>query len=239
MFIDTGKWSTDELNRLLREASGIKIPGEKTGYISKRFLGTPYRADTLSGSPDKEERLVINLSALDCFTFLDYVEAMRRVDDFQNLPEALRKVRYRSGSVSYTERNHFFILWGRNNSPHLLELFTMESLEGLLETEKTLNLRQDGSPYLEGIEPEKVRFRYLSLRHLKAVHDILATGDYIGFYSPSAGLDVTHTGIVIRKGEKLLLRHASSRPGVMRVIDEDLYEYALKHEGIILFRPVL
>ncbi len=239
MFIDTGKWSTDELNRLLSEASGIKAPGERIGYISERFLGIPYRAGTLIGTPAEKEELVINLSALDCFTFLDYVEAMRRIDDFQNLPEALRKVRYRSGSVSYTERNHFFILWGRNNSPHLLELFTREPLEGLSETEKTLNLKENGSSYLEGIEPERVRFSYLPTRHLQAVHDILATGDYTGFYTTSAGLDVTHTGIVIRKGEKLLLRHASSRPGLMRVIDEDLYEYALKHEGIILFRPVL
>ena len=91
--INTGKWTIDELNALIVQASKIKDSSHRTDFISRQFLGVPYREKTLVGDAHTEELLVIHLAGVDCFTFLDYVEAMRwskSFDDFKrNLKNSL------------------------------------------------------------------------------------------------------------------------------------------------------
>jgi hypothetical protein len=63
--------------------------------ISEEFLGIPYRGFTLVGDREIPERLVIDLEGMDCFTFLDYVEAIRLSRSADDFPHALIGVRYR------------------------------------------------------------------------------------------------------------------------------------------------
>jgi len=65
----------------------------------------------------------------------------------------------------------------------------------------------------------------------------LSTGDYVGIYTELPGLDVTHTGIIIKKNGRTYLRHASSRNVNDRVVDEDLLEYMQNKPGLVVFRP--
>ena len=71
-----------------------------------------------------------------------------------------------------------------------------------------------------------------------AVLSRLKTGDYVGIYSPLPGLDVSHCGIVVRVPGRILLRHASSRASVARVVEEDLTAYLGGGKGLVVFRPV-
>ena len=107
----SGKWSEEELNDLLREASSIIGPGKRIDFLSGQFLGTKYQESTLIGNADTAEVLVVNLESLDCFTFLDYIEAMRRSASFLEFKVNLKKVRYRSGEITFESRNHFFTDW--------------------------------------------------------------------------------------------------------------------------------
>ncbi len=66
----------------------------------------------------------------------------------------------------------------------------------------------------------------------------LQTGDYLGIYSPLPGLDVSHTGILIKKDGKVFLRHASSRTAVDRVVDDELLSYLGGKKGLIVYRPL-
>ena len=66
----------------------------------------------------------------------------------------------------------------------------------------------------------------------------IKSGDYIGIYTEIPGLDVTHTGIAIKKGDKTYLRHASSKKSNQKVVDEDFKEYAAKVPGIVIYRPI-
>ena len=50
--------------------------GEVISRVSSAFLGTPYQADTLIGGADTPEVLVANFNHVDCFTLIDYVEAL-------------------------------------------------------------------------------------------------------------------------------------------------------------------
>ncbi|RMG69561.1 MAG: DUF1460 domain-containing protein, partial [Nitrospirae bacterium] len=81
-------------------------------------------------------------------------------------------------------------------------------------------------------------FRYLPSTHLEKAIPFLKCGDYAGFYTSKEGLDVSHVGIIIRKGDNLFLRHASSKKETMMVIDEPFNKYMKMKEGLIIFRPV-
>jgi hypothetical protein len=69
------------------------------------------------------------------------------------------------------------------------------------------------------------------------VMERLHTGDYIGIYSKEDGLDVSHTGIIIREQGAVKLRHASSMKKHRKVVDEDFKEYLKAKPGIIVLRP--
>ncbi len=114
--INTGKWTIDELNVLIVKASKIKDSSHRIDFISRQFLGLPYQEKTLVGGVQTPEVFTINLAGVDCFTLLDYVEAMRLSASFDDFKENLKKIRYQSGIVDYQHRNHFFTDWIEFNS---------------------------------------------------------------------------------------------------------------------------
>ena len=100
---------------MLAAARGIEGTGRRIEFLSRQFLGVPYKESTLIGTEHTPEMFTINLDAVDCFTYLDYVEAMRRSNNFATFKETLKIVRYREGKVDYTSRNHFFTDWIESN----------------------------------------------------------------------------------------------------------------------------
>lgn len=220
------------------EAAAVQDPGERVAQLSARFLGTPYRAQTLVGAADTPEQLIIRFDAVDCFTFLDYVEALRRSADAGAFRERLIEVRYRDGIVAWDRRRHFFTDWAAAAEGRVAEVTAEVGGERTQQASKLLNRKADGTLYLPGIAVREQSIRFIPGtaldEHLLAR---LQTGDYLGIYTPAAGLDVTHVGIVVRQGGGLFLRHASSRRGEQRVIDSDLRGYLAGKPGIVVLRP--
>lgn len=64
----------------------------------------------------------------------------------------------------------------------------------------------------------------------------LQAGDYVGFYSDHAGLDVSLAGLIVKANDIIMLRHASSRDKVRRVVDVDLVEYLQGEPGLEVYR---
>ncbi len=62
-------WQTNKVSLILAESIHIDNTGDRIEFISGKFIGTPYMAHTMKGSPDDQEELVINLDGMDCFTF--------------------------------------------------------------------------------------------------------------------------------------------------------------------------
>lgn len=236
--LNLGHWDQMKINHLLSAASKISDPGQKVTFISAAFLGTPYYAQTLMGSSSEPETFVLRLDGVDCFTFLDYVESLRRSSNYSEFLNVLHQVRYQKGSVSFLNRNHFFSQWGNAPLAPLQDVSAQIGGENTRWETKYLNQKEDGTLFLPGypikkqiiafIPPESVDEETLS--HLQ-------TGDYIGIYSPRPGLDVSHTGIVIKNGAGTFLRHASSRGFWKRVRDEKLLDYLDNKKGIIIYRP--
>ena len=236
--INIGQWTLDSLNELLITAASIVNTADRISFLSELFIGTPYQENTLIGSVDTNEVFVINFSCVDCFTFIDYIEAMRMSSSFSAFKKNLRRIRYRSGSMSFVNRNHFFNDWLEFNSQFVEDVTGKVGLKHTRTICKVLNRREDGSFFVPGIKPVQRYVRFIPSSSLSdQVISRLKTGDYIGIYSDHQGLDVTHVGIFIRKGKVSLFRNASSAREFRKVLDLNFAEYVKKNPGIIVFRP--
>ena len=236
--MNLGRFSEEQINAMLVKSSRMSDHSKRIGFLSGQLLGTGYRESTLIGDRDTPEVFVINLEGVDCFTFIDYVEAMRLSGSPAEFRDTLIRVRYRGGVVSFENRNHFFTDWREFNAD-LVDDVTGKI--GGAKTEKTkeiLNQKEDGTSILPGIQPVQREILYIPSKALDvSVVRQLSTGDYIGVYSQAQGLDVSHVGIVIKDGGEIWLRHASAQKEYHKVIDQDFEEYVLNKPGIIVLRP--
>lgn len=236
--ITLGSWTAGTLDTLLKEASDIPAPGERIAFLSKQFLGTAYKEATLIGNADTPEKFVINLEAVDCLTFIEYIEAMRRSRSFEEFKENLMRVRYREGMPAFRNRNHFFTDWKAFNSDMIKDVTKAVSEGKSKDVSKRLNEKHDGTFFLPGIQCRLREVTYIQTINLdEAILAKLRTGDYVGIYSKDDGLDVSHTGIIIKGDDDVLLRHASSLKKNMKVVDEKLMGYLKAKPGIIVLRP--
>lgn len=232
----SGRFSRAEIEGVLTVSSKLTAPGDRIAFLSRQFLGIPYRTLTLTGSVAENEQLVANLESVDCFTLLDYVEALRHATNFDEFTDHLIRTRYRDGIVSFVNRNHFFTDWPLYNAVYICDITDVIGGMASRRVQKVLNRKQDGSLFIQGISPVVRNIAYVPPALLSSsVSGMLHTGDYAGIYSDIPGLDVSHVGIIVRDGADILFRHASVRRG--EVVDEDFRSYISQKPGVIILRP--
>ncbi len=240
--------------------------GDLLGAIGERLVGTRYEPHTLE--VPGPERLVVNLEALDCVTFVENVLVMARlawsaprglVDDPDRFAAAYRReltaIRYRGGELDgYPSRLHYFSEWiADNEAQGLVEAVSREL--GGVEDESPLDFmsthpdayRQLADPaVLAEIASTETRLRSMP-RHYLPEHGIEAAaagireGDIIAATSTVPGLDIAHTGIAVRRGGVLRLLHAPLVGSHVQISEESLAERILRIEGqdgIMVARPL-
>ncbi len=146
--INLGKWDLGYLETVVRKAYQINQTGRKIDFISRQFLGTQYTEDTLIGSKKTNEMFVVNLSGMDCFTFIDYVEALRLSNSFPAFKKNLTHVRYRSDIIAFDRKNHFSQIGLPRQRPYK---YNKEWVNSAQTAEKILNKKENGTLYLPGI----------------------------------------------------------------------------------------
>ncbi|WP_277589335.1 DUF1460 domain-containing protein [Pseudomonas chlororaphis] len=205
--------------------------------ISGAFLGTPYRANMLDGSESTPEKLVIDFRGLDCFTYLDYVEALRKSNSQSEFVSNVIRGRYVDSNVDFLSRKHFFTDWGHGGDYKLADDITSQISSNAENIEKKLNEKTDGTFYLPGLPVIKRNITYIPSGLIdEEVIGRLRSGDLIGIYTNLAGLDVTHVGFFISTERGHVLRHASSQKENERVVDSPFMEYVAKTPGIVVLR---
>ncbi|MGV8001335.1 DUF1460 domain-containing protein [Photorhabdus temperata subsp. temperata] len=213
-------------------------PGEMIKNISYQFLNTPYVANKLVGSPTEPEKLVIDFSGLDCFTFLDYVESLRKSNDQQDFIKNLIQTRYIDGKISFLQRKHFFTDWSTREKLNAKDVTDAIS-PSYIKITKSLNRKADGGEYIPGLSVINRDIKYIPGNKVNdSVIKHLKTGDYIGIYTHIAGLDVTHTGIFIMTDHGPMFRNASSLAANKKVVDSPFLDYVKNKPGIIVLRPL-
>jgi len=225
------------LDILLDATAHLNAPGPRITALSAFFVGAPYRANTLLGGPGQTEQLVTRLDGFDCFTFLDTVEALRRSRHASDFPDQLRQVRYREGRIDYLARRHFFSDWVADRSGPVRDVTAEVGRDKARTVVKELNRKADGSLWLPGLAVTVRPVTYLPSEAIDAeLLGRLQPGDYVGFFSEQNGLDVQHTGLLVVTGTAIMLRHASSRRGTERIVDEDLVTYLHGQTGLVVYR---
>ena len=239
---ETSQTIVSEIFELLK-TNHAKSEAEKIDIISSYFLDTPYVADRMVGSNDMKEELVIDLEGLDCFTYLDYLEAFRRSTNEAEFIQNLEKVRYIDGQVDYLKRKHFYSDWYTENTVIATDLLTKDGqYKDIVATDVVgLNDNGKGGSYIPNLETRERDINYvprdgITVEFLKT----LQNGDYIGLRREIAGLDVTHTGLIIQKEDGTYMRHASSSKSTRKVVDQLLTDYLGINtgvKGVLFFRP--
>jgi soluble lytic murein transglycosylase-like protein len=219
------------------DASRAGLP-ERSEIVSRQFLEVPYGANTLIGSANEPEQLVVELQKVDCFTYADYVEALKRADDREEFIKGLTEVRYKDGVVGFQNRKHFFTDWSVSTPAIATDVTTSLSANPIQVT-KNLNKKDSGGVYLPGLPVVPRTISYIPSQQIdSSVVGRLRTGDYIGAYAEDGGLDVTHIGIFIDTPDGPVLRNASSLRANNKVVDTPLLDYLQTVPGVVVLRPV-
>jgi soluble lytic murein transglycosylase-like protein len=225
-----------DLLRVRNGALGERVPSLAEA-VSGKFLGVPYGANTLVGSPTRPEELIVNVEAVDCFTYADYVEALKRADDREEFIDRLIEVRYKGGVVGFRNRKHFFTDWS-TATPAIATDVTADLGAKSIAVAKQLNQKDGGGVYLPGLPVVPRQITYIPSAEIDdAVVTGLRTGDYLGAYAEDGGLDVTHVGIFVDGPDGPLVRNASSLRANNKVVDEPLGDYLRTIPGIVVLRP--
>lgn len=223
--------------------------------VATSFIGKPYVAQTLEVNGDKE--LIINLSEVDCTTYLEYVLAsvitlhQNENPQLADLAKTLTTLRYRDGIMNgYPSRLHYFSEWLADNAK---KGFIVE-VSGLhfKHEKRTLSFmgtHRSAYPHLADdanfkaiLALEKTFKPSLSIlpkSKIELAESDLNHGDLIALVTSIKGLDVSHTGFIYKKNGISYLLHASSSNKKVEISDILLIEYLAKSRstvGIVVYR---
>lgn len=238
--IELDSYTLNKLNAILEKRSKMSNHerGRMIELLSEDFLETPYQANMLDGSENTPEKLIIDFRGLDCFTYLDYIEALRKSTSQTEFINNVIRTRYVDGNVSFLNRKHFFTDWAHREYKLATDI-TAQISPNAVNVEKYLNKKADGENYLPGLPVVKRAITYIPSNFIdEEVIKHLQTGDFIGIYTKLAGLDVTHVGLFIMTDHGPMFRNASSRKENEKVVDSPFMDYVAKTPGIIVLRAL-
>lgn len=249
--LETGRKERGDENRMI--------------YYGKKFLDVPYVAHTLEVGD--EEKLVVNLSQMDCTTFVEYVAALSMCDmkgqgRFRDFCDNLTRIRYRNGVIDgYASRLHYFTWWGEDNEKMNIveEIVSDEAPFTAVQTVQIdymsshpslyKRLRSDAGliPLIEEYEraTNGKQYRYIPKSRLGGTREQLASvcsGDIVSIITNKKGLDTSHVGIAVWQDGHLHLMHASSLKKKVVLDSETFYNYSKKQAsqlGIRVYRMKL
>lgn len=240
------------LTNLLKKGvdSGLS-DGDLIVFFGEQFIDKPYAGGTLEGEP---EMLTVNVDEFDCTTFVETVLALtttvgERRAGWQDFIHNLESLRYRQGNLDdYSSRLHYISDWIVDNSHrgNLHEVtdrwqgvgYNVKSLDFMTKHRSSYSALADSTQFtrMKSVETgyRSHRFPYIKTSNLsgKSGMRFLNQGDILAFTTKTAGLDVSHMGIVVVEADGPHLLHASSKAG--RVVKEKtlLSEYLKKNPGV-------
>jgi hypothetical protein len=204
--------------------------GDRIEFFSRYFLGHKYQPNPLIGSADTSEAFVASLDGFDCVTYLETVLALARSSDADEFNEWLREIRYEDASIQWERRNHYMTNWLRNNIREgIVKPIKMPGVE-VVSRERVLDV-------LPGLAAQRTRVKCVPKRAMARLAKYVQRSDLIFFASTRRHLDVFHTGIVVRDGKRMLMRHASRSRG--EVVEQELCDFLRTNRmtGVIVVRP--
>jgi hypothetical protein len=207
-----------------------------------------------------EEHLVVNLRGLDCTTFMENSLVLARcvkkgATSFDEYRRELQFVRYRDGQIDgYPSRLHYFTDWVHNNGQKNVLRDITADLGGKPSGTTVDFMTTHTSVYPQLSRDENVRairmieesmnrrgYAVLPKTRIPEILRQLQNGDIIGTATSMKGMDVSHTGIVVRENGTARLLHAPLSGGAVCLAEGSLADYVAAHRsmtGIVVARAL-
>jgi hypothetical protein len=245
-------------NSLKRRLKGKDLSfGDLIIEIGQGFLHAPYKVGTLEAGG--KEKLIVNFSQFDCFTFVEIVLALTKCVVQGNISsrefrQMLRFIRYHRGIISgYSSRLHYFTDWLRNNEQKKIVGDISRRLDGEPRRKKInyMTVHRASYPALKN-EKEFQKMLIVEKNLSRKVYNIISkdkvsqqkakiqNGDIIALATNQEGLDIVHVGFAVWQGKSLHLLHASSKEGGVVISKKTLVTYLKQNKkftSIIVARP--
>ena len=260
LFFFTGFISSETPQEIFRKKMALPAAGEQGVAIKNlaiSFVGTPYKAYTLEGQA--EEQLICRLDAFDCTTLVEQVMALAVAKylgfSYEAYLQELQMGRYRDGNIEgYASRIHYFTEWADQAEQRRRVRLLSRELGGAV-LPKPIRFMSANTQLYPKLSDQTARERitiaekqlsdkqhfYVPKDKVRGIEASLRDGDIIGITSSLTGLDCSHAGIVLKKGNAAYLIHASSELKKVVVSKESLADYLLKNKkqtGIMVLRPL-
>ncbi|MCL4549730.1 MAG: DUF1460 domain-containing protein [Bacteroidetes bacterium] len=227
--------------------------------IAKSFIGTDYTPNTLEKG-DKEN-LVIHLTGLDCYTFLESSFVLARCikegkTSFQDYENELTKIRYRNGKIDeYPSRLHYFSDWiydmnkrgiGKDITKEIGGVPYKKKIDFMSTHVDSYRQLKDNPKFVNEIaaiekQISSRKYYYVAQEKIASIEKKIESGDIIGITTNIDGLDIAHTGIAIRMDDgRIHLLHAPNVGYKVQITEKPLAEYIKgnkKQTGIMVLQP--
>jgi hypothetical protein len=237
-----------------------KSIGDVVVEIGKSFIGTDYLAHGLE--KDGDEQLVINLTGLDCTTFLENSLVLARCikkekSSFEDYMNELQLIRYRDGVIDeYPSRLHYFSDWIYDNvKKGIVEdvtkeiggekiKFKLNYMSTHPESYKHLKENPDFIPTIKKQEKEIScrEYYFISKEDLNSKEEFIRSGDLLAITTTVEGLDIGHIGIAVKMDDgRIHLLHAPTENTKVQITEQPLLDYLMKykrHSGVIVLRAL-
>jgi len=225
--------------------------------VGRSFIGSPYIGKTLETG--NTESLVINLREFDCTTLLEsslaYTLTLKSDDkSFAHFISILKNIRYRDGNLNgYESRLHYFSDWITDNQKKGIINDVTKSLKGIpyikpvnfmsLHPDLYIQLKNDSDMIekirqIENIISER-NYYYIPKEEIVKIEPQLEEGMIVAITSSVNGLDIAHTGILVKENGQIHLLHASSDVGKVTISEKTFVEYISgnkKQTGVMLLK---
>lgn len=228
--------------------------------IAKSFIGTEYVASTLDNGDS--EQLVINLTGLDCTTFLENALTFARLiksgkTSFDDYKSELARIRYRNGVINeYPSRLHYFSDWIYDNSAKGVIKDVTKDIGGLMyplhvgfmsknrDKYKQISSNDEYYNSIKNIETEinSRKYYFIPKKDIANIESKIENGYLIAITTNIDGLDISHVGIAVKEQDgRIHLLHAPIAGSKVQITEKPLAEYMLgnkKQTGIIVLEPL-
>lgn len=254
--------SRDRLDAMLLRLSEMDVSeksmNELVVEIGGWFLQTPYVEKTLE--LPGEEQLVVNLTGLDCTTYLETVLALTRVAkrgeySFAAYERELELIRYQKGvRKAYPSRLHYFSDWiFQNQEKGILRDITL-TIGGITYANSPTFMSSNPRFYAQLTNQDYVAqlraaeeaiatrtYHYLPKESISKHEAQIQPGDLIAITTSLSNLDIVHVGFAIARQGRIHLMHASTGSMEVEVSSKPLHDYLKGNKsqsGIMIGRLV-
>lgn len=210
--------------------------------IGQNFLGTPYIEKTLELSG--EEKLVINLTGLDCTTYLETVITLARIANmghpsYESYERELEKLRYQDGTrIDYASRLHYFSDWIYENQEKGILVDITAEIGGIRYPNQPTFMSENPKFYPQLSDPDLIHaiqsdeaeiakrpYHFIPKAEVEAHEQGIESGDLIAITTSLTNLDIVHVGFALEQNGRIHLMHASSVSGMVEISEKPLSEY--------------